>query len=238
MWSYLEDCVILDNYAQYYQDDADMGENGLVKAETEKTPWQQLWIEWVGLQTLSFHLADYPDHVEHTLDLLNRREQEIFEIAYRSPAPYVDIPDNLTAPAIGPARFRKYCVLLYDQLAEMLAERGAPLYVHMDGFLKPLWREIARSMVGGLNSFTPVPDRDTTVAEAVTFWPEKRLWVNFPSSVHLQSPEEIRSTTEAILAAAGHTGRLQIQISENIPLDVWRTSFPIIAETIEAFGAP
>ena len=61
---------------------------------------------------------------------------------------------------------------------------------------------------------------------------EKRLWVKFLASVHLQSPSEICSTTTEILAAAGHTGWLQIKISENVPLDIWRTSFPIIAKQL------
>ena len=46
------------------------------------------------------------------------------------------------------------------------------------------------------------------------------------------------ATADQILADAGHTGRLQIQISENVPLDRWQLSFPIIAEAIEAFGKP
>jgi hypothetical protein len=238
LWSYLEDSVILDNYDRYYQDCAELGEDGFPKAEVERTPWQQLWIEWVGLGALPLHEADWPDHVEHTIELLQRRARQTFEIAYRSPAPFIVIVDNITAPAIGPARFQQYCVPLYDELAGMLAERGAPLLVHMDGLLKPLWPDITRSLVGGLDSFTPTPDCDTTVAEAVTLWPDKRLWINFPSSVHLENPARIRATAEEILAAAGHSGRLQIQVSENVPLNVWRTSFPIIAEAIEAFGTP
>ena len=238
LWSYLGDSVILDNYEQYFQDCADLGEDGFPKAEVERTPWQQLWIEWVGLDALAWHLADFPDHVEHTIELLARRARRIFDVAWRSPAPYIDIPDNITAPAIGPARFRKYCVSLYDELAGVLAESGRPLFVHMDGLLKPLWNDIARSRVGGLDSFTPTPDCDTTVADAVRLWPEKRLWVNFPSSVHLESPAVIRATAEEILAEAGRTGRLQIQVSENVPLDAWPASFPIIADAIAAFGAP
>jgi len=69
-------------------------------------------------------------------------------------------------------------------------------------------------------------------------WPEKRLWLNFPSSVHLAAPDQIRAVADEILAAAGHTGRLQIQISENVPLDRWQISLPVIAEAIEAFGKP
>ncbi len=234
----MEDSVILDNFDQYYRDEAELGEDGLVMAVTEKTPWQQLWIVWVGLEALSYHLIDYADYVEHTFDLLTRRERQIFEIAYRSPAPFISIPENLTAPAIGVARFRKYCVPLHNELAGMLAERGAPVVVHFDGMLKPLWNDIANSLIKGVESFTPVPDCDTTVAEAVALWPDKILMINFPSSVHLETPAQIRATTEEILDAAGHTGRLQIQISENVPLDVWRTSFPAIIKSIEAFGMP
>jgi hypothetical protein len=238
LWGYLEDSTVLDNYEQYYQDCADLGDDGFPKAECERTPWQQLWVEWVGLDALSWHLADWPEHVEHTIELLMRRARQIFEIARCSPAPYIDIPDNIAAPAIGPARFRKYCASLYNELADLLAETGRPLYVHMDGMLKPLWKEIAASRVGGLDSFTPTPDCDTSVAEAVAIWPEKRLWVNFPGSVHLAEPDAIRATADEILATAGHTGRLQIQVSENVPLDRWQTSYPVIAEAIESFGVP
>ena len=79
LWSYLEDAVILENYDQYYRDCAEVGDDGIPKTEIERTPWQQLWIEWVGLEPLSYHLADWPDHVEHTLDLLERRARQTFE---------------------------------------------------------------------------------------------------------------------------------------------------------------
>ncbi len=238
LWSYLEDCILLENCEQYHRDCAELGDDGIPKPEIERTPWQQLWIEWVGLEPLAYHLADWPDHVEHTLDLLEWRARQTFEIAVRSPAPCVVIVDNITSSAIGPARFRKYCARLYDELAGMLADANRPVFSHMDGMLKPLWQDIARSRVGGLDSFTPTPDCDTPVKAAVEMWPEKRLWLNFPSSMHLAAPDQIRATADQILADAGHTGRLQVQISENVPLDVWRTSFPIIAEAIEAFGRP
>jgi hypothetical protein len=64
------------------------------------------------------------------------------------------------------------------------------------------------------------------------------LWVNFPSSVHVRPYDEVRAIAEDILNAGGHTGRLQIQISENVPLDVWRTSFNAIADAVDAFGKP
>ena len=114
------------------------------------------------------------------------------EIAAASPAPFVDFPDNITAPAIGTRRFLKYCVPLYDELAEMLDDENRPVFVHMDGDLRPLWQAIAESRVGGIDSLSPTPDNDTSIAEAVALWPEKRLWVNFPSSVHIRSTRALR----------------------------------------------
>ena len=238
LWAYLTDSVILPDYDLYHRDAADLGDEGVPLVAVERTPYQQLWVQWVGLDTLGFHMVDCPDRVQHTIDLLRARARRIFEIAYRSPAPFIDFPDNITAPAIGPRRFRAYCVPLYDELAGMLAEDGRPVFVHMDGDLKPLWQAISDSRVGGLDSFAPAPDNDTTVAEAVALWPDMRLFVNFPSSQHLLPAEGVRAQAEEILAAAGHTGRLQIQVSENVPHAVWRTSMPAIAEAIEAFGEP
>ena len=65
-----------------------------------------------------------------------------------------------------------------------------------------------------------------------------RLFVNFPSSVHLLEPDRIYARAMQILQEAGHTGRLWIQISENVPPGVWRTSYPEIVRATRDFGTP
>ena len=237
-WAFLEDAVIVPDYDRYLREDALAGDDGMAMAWIERTPYQQLWVEWVGLGNLGIHMVDFPDHVHRTMELLRSRARRTFEIAALSPAPFIEMPDNITAPAIGPKRFLEYCVPLYNELASMLADRGALVFVHMDGELQGLWDAIAASDVGGLDSFTPAPDTGTPVEQAVAMCPDLRLWVNFPASLHLASPEEIREAAEGILRAAGHTGRLQLQITENIAAGTWPTSLPIIADAIESFGRP
>jgi len=235
LWAFLEDGIVVEDYARYQRDQSELGDYGLPLPAVERSPYQQLWVEWTGLDWLSFHLSDCPERVDRTVRLLNERARKIFDLVYHSPSPMIDFPDNITAPPIGLKRFSQYCVPLYNELADMLAERGGLVFVHMDGDLKPLWKAIADSRVGGLDSFSPAPDNDTSVAEAIALWPEKRLFVNFPSSVHLRSYDEVRAEAGAILAAGGHTGRLEIQFSENVPYHAWRTSFPAIADAVEAF---
>ena len=68
-----------------------------------------------------------------------------------------------------------------------------------------------------------------------------RLRVNFPSSVYLKSPGAIYQRAQEqrareLLDEAGHIGRFQIQVSENVPPDSWRTSYPAIVRAIRDFG--
>ena len=233
--AYLRDGIVLENYAAYNRVAADLGDDGCPLAAIERTPYQQLWVQWAGLANLSLHLADCPARVAETVDLLTRRARRIFEIACASPAPFIDFPDNITAPAIGLDRFRRYCAPFYRELSAMLSERGGHVVVHMDGDLAPLREAIGDTGIRGIDSFAPAPDNDTTVAEARRLWPDLRLWVNFPSSVHLRDYDGVRAVAERLLEEDGRSGFLQIQVSENVPKGIWRTSYRAIADAIDAF---
>lgn len=235
---YLKDCKIIEDIDQFKRDQKELGDDGLPLVAVERTPYQQLWIEWMGLETLTYHMIDYPGLVQKTIKLLEERANQIFQIVYESPLDFVDFPDNISSSVISPRMFKKYCVPYYRKLSGMLAEKNIPVFVHMDGDLKPFWDMIGDSGVRGLDSLSPPPDNDTPIREAVKMWPEMRLFVNFPSSVHLKQPEIIKKRTQEILKAAGHTGRLQIQISENVPPGVWEKSLPIISQEIDEFGKP
>ena len=150
----------------------------------------------------------------------------------------LDIPDNITAPIIGEANFRRYCLPLYKELVALARRPGTCVAVHADGDLRPLWRAIGESGINALDSFSPPPDNDTTAAEAVAQWPEMRLLVNFPSSVHLAEDRGVYAKAMEILQQAGHSRRLWIQISENVPKDAWRRSFPAIIRALRDFGTP
>lgn len=235
---YLKDMVITDNNNEINRVAAQIGEDGLPHAFVPRTPYQQLWVQWVSIEDLVYHMVDCPERVQECIDIMSAHFRQILEIAVRSPAPYICIPDNITAPAIGRANFDRYCLPLYRRAAELFPEDKRPVFVHMDGDLMPLWESIGASGISGLDSLSPPPDNDTSVAQAAGMWPWMRIFVNFPSSVHLKPEDQIRQAADRILAGAGHTGQLTIQISENVPPGAWRRSFPIIARAIEDFGKP
>jgi len=108
---------------------------------------------------------------------------------------------------------------------------------HLDARMNTLMEAVARSRLDVVEAFTPVPDCDVTVKEAREAWPDKVLWMNFPSSVHLAPPQRIREETLRILSQAAPGKRFLIGITEDIPEHSWRTSLTIISQTILEHGS-
>ncbi len=106
----------------------------------------------------------------------------------------------------------------------------------MDGDLTPLWQAISESPVTVIDSLSPPPAHDPSVADARREWPEMRLGVNYPSSVHLADEETIYRTAFEIAEQDGRAGRTWIQISENVPPGSWRKSYPQIVRALRDFG--
>ena len=242
LMAYLRDITVVEDLDPVRRAVEELGDDGLPLAAVPRTPYQQLWIEWVCLADLCLHLADEPDLLAECTDLMGRVLRQVFRVvraaAEKIDLPFIDVPDNITAAAIGRRYFQTYCLPHYDELADLLADAGVPVFVHMDGDLMALQADIAGSRVAGLDSFTPAPDNDMRVAEAVAMWPRMVLLVNFPSSVHLASPEAIYRQARQILDEGGHTGRLWIQVSEDVPPGRWRVSYPPIVRAIGDFGRP
>jgi len=234
--AYLEDSVLEPHPEIVEQTRRDLGEDGLPHVRVERTPYQQLWVQWVALEDLVLHLVDCPDRVAPCVEAMGREQRRAFDVVVEAGVDYVDFPCNITAPIIGETYFRQHCVPWYDELAQRLGD-DVPVFVHMDGDLKVLWEAIAESGVGGLDSLSPPPDNDTSVADALALRPDMRVGINFPSSVHLSPPEVVYAATREFLEQGGHTGRLQIQISENVPAFSWKQSYSEIARAIREYSA-
>ncbi len=239
--AYLRDIQVREYRDAYLANREALGDDGLPLVAVARTAYQQLWIQWVSLEDLALHLIDCPEIMADVIAELDRIELEIFDCAYAvakdEPLHFVDFPDNITAPTIGERYFRQFCLPMYQRLAEMMQDVDVKVFCHMDGDLKPLWKAIGESGLRGIDSFSPPPDNDTSPADALREWPEMRLFLNFPSSVHAAEPARVYEAAMDILHQAGASGRLEIQISENVPPGVWRSSYPQIVRAIHDFAA-
>ena len=64
----------------------------------------------------------------------------------------------------------------------------------------------------------------------------KVISINFPSSVHITEPEEIRDTTIQLLREAAPGNGFVIGVTENVPRSVGTRSLEVIMETVNEYG--
>ena len=205
--SYLRDFEVVQDLSEIEEFHREVGEGGIPHVSLPRTPYQALWIEWVSIEDLVLHMYDDPGLLEEVMqlfgkiliDALHVTAQAVGKVEFH----HVTIGDNITAPIIGRELFQRWCMPFYNQISAELEEKKIPCFVHMDGYLKPLWEDIDRCNHHGFDSLSPPPDNDTSVARALERWPDKFVWVNFPSSVHLEAPEKIEAKARELLEAGG-----------------------------------
>ena len=225
--------VILAGDSAFLQAERDFGEDGIVNTRVPRTPFQRLWIEYTGLERLLLDLADAPDVVQGVLRAMLDRDRELWQVVAASPARYVWCPDNVTAFAISPRLFADWFVPYYVELCDVMHAAGKKVYVHMDGALAPIAEQIAALPIDIVEAFTPAPTGDLSVAAARRLWPGKVLWLNYPSSVHVESTGSIVETTRTLLAEGGQQGFL-IGVTENVPDADCERSLKAIASVVGA----
>lgn len=196
-----------------------LGEEGVVMDHLRHSPMQMLMIDWVGSEggRIYYHLADYPDLVEDLYRALVKSREPLYEIAANSPAPVTMCGDNIDGFLISPNLFQKYFMPVYARQAEVLHARGKLMAVHMDGRLSSLAQLIARTAIDIVEAFHPPPMGDLPLAEALSLWQDKAIWLGFPGADYQLGPQAVRERALALLKEAAPGDRLAVAMSsENL----------------------
>jgi hypothetical protein len=132
----------------------------------------------------------------------------------------------------GPPLFRKYQSPYYGAICDILLPAGKLPCCHMDGMLRQIADAIAETPLPVMEAFTPPPDGNLSVREARERWPQKALWLNFPSSVHMREPLEVERVTRELVSEAGDGSGLLVGITENMPAAVGCRSLQAIGRAL------
>ena len=89
--------------------------------------------------------------------------------------------------------------------------------VHMDGRLNVLKDLIAETSIDIIEAVHPPPMGDLPLAEALSLWTDKVIWVGFPGSIYGLGVEATKTHALELLKEAGKGERLAVAMStENI----------------------
>jgi hypothetical protein len=211
---------------------ATIGNTGKVIAETCYEPLLDVEITWLGQERFCYDVADNLDAVMELEAALAENHKKMYDVVAASPADYVLYGGNVVPEMLGPQRVRDEVCPCWNAFADRLHERGKKIGVHLDANNRLILDVVRNSKLDFVEAFTPPPDCNVSVAEARLAWPGKSLWINFPSSVHVQSEDTIRSTTLNLVREAGDRRGFLMGVTEDVPREDIERSVTVILDTL------
>jgi hypothetical protein len=213
----VEHASFLDNTPLIEARLRDLGQDGVVLARLDRSPYQKCLIELVGPEQFLIDLHVDPEPALELMAALAARMGEAFERALASPLEILWQPDNVTAFMTPPEAFEEHLLPLYRTRAAAAEAAGKRYLVHMDGKLGPLAPLIARSGIHAVESFT-LPDMggDLTLAEARALFPRAIPHPSVPSNWFVLGDAELRERARALCSELRGSPSM-LQVSEDIP---------------------
>ncbi len=206
-----------------------IGERGITLAHVDRTPFQKIQIDYSGLETFAYHLADGVSELFDLLDLMNQLKLDEFSAVAQSKAEYVKLWENIGIDAVGPLAYRKHIVPLYEKILKLFSEKGKRLVVHYDGQIRLIADDIAR-LGFDIDSLTPPPEGDMQPEELRKLWPDTFFWLH-PSLTWFSLPENELALRIKDMASAVGPYRYCFELSEGIPPN-WKEGIPAVLEAL------
>jgi len=213
----VEDTRFLPEYDSFAREIERVGTAGKVIAHTCHEPLVDLQLNWIGQERFCYELADNADALMELHEALVRCHRRMWEVVARSPADWVLYGGNIVPEMLGPERVRTMIAPCWNEFADILHGEGKRIGCHLDANNRAILAVVAESRLDLVEAFTPPPDCPVSVAEARAALPGKRLWVNFPSSVHLRPDAEIEEAAREIVRQAGARAGFLVGVTEDIP---------------------
>ena len=221
-------------YEAYTHAEQAFGEDAVFRAGLGGEPMQQL------ISGLKMSMQDYclqwmenRDEVLKLYDAIVESQRKVYPIVAESPASHANYGGNVVPEVIGLDGFRRYYVSHYNEAAEALHKHGKLIGCHLDANCRLLSEAIAATDLDFIEAFTPAPDTDMSLGEARAAWPDKALWINFPSSVHLRPGADVEQAMVDMLDEVPSSHGILVGITEDIPEHRWRDSCRAIMDGLE-----
>jgi len=204
----------------------EVGQNGVTVGGLNRTPLQRIQIDYAGLEKFSLDLALESEPLFELIELMNGLKLEELACALQTDAVQIKLWENLSIETMGPVVYRKHLVPLYRQMFNLMQGTGKKIQVHYDGKLRLIADDIRALAFDGLDSLTPAPEGDISIAEARTNWPDKFLWMH-PNLGWFSQPQDQLAVKIRQMAKDAGPRRYCLMISEEVPPN-WETTVPVV----------
>jgi hypothetical protein len=193
----------------------------------------KIMLDLTGLVNFSIHLYDFKYELIELYEALCEQFHQICEITAGGPGRFVANLESFSADTLGPKRFKEYVLSVYEHNFPALRSSGKIVGCHFDGKTASCKDLIRTAPIDLIESLTPPPEGDQTLAEARQNWPDLLFWVNINVSSYNLPPRQLKDTVLDLVSQATPDGRkLAFEISEHCPLN-WKESIPVVLKALK-----
>ena len=220
-------------YDVFQSADQGVAPYGIAMVAVGRTPIQTILVDHAGLESFAYHLFDLEAQVMELYAALLENFGKQIELVAEGPGRFVSVLENFTAETLGPKRYKQLLMPVYQEYFPILQSAGKIVGTHYDGKLASCKELVAEAPIDLIESLTPPPEGDMTLAECRAMWPDKLLWSNINVACYDLPPEELAALVlERVEQAAPDGRRLAFEVSEQYP-DNWRESLPVVLKALE-----
>lgn len=218
------------NYDAVIKKASMLGDDFILRDQLLSEPLQEL-MHYMGPETFCYEWLDNRDEVLKLYDALLELSREVFSIVADGPLEFANLGGNVVPQLIGVDTFRKYYTPVYNEAAEVLHQKDKLVGCHFDADNTLIMKDIANTALDYIEAYDA--GMGPSIKAAKSLWPEKVLWLNWPSSWHLLPADEVYGKTLQILDEASPCNNFLVGITEDVPEERWQSNFNTIMDAID-----
>ena len=225
------------NYAEFVALDREIGDDGLNAASAPISPFQALLEVDLGVERFHYFLADYPDEMKETMEVMHAKYLEAARIVAESPAEVVIIYENTSTSYMTPYMFPQYVLPHLNEYVDLCHAGGKLVIMHMCGKLKNAVKEIAQGHYDGICDMAPLPTGDLDLAEAKEAWGTKlSVWggIDATAFAHL-TPQQMKVHATGIMERIAKYRGVILGSGDAVPLGTPLETLQAVTEAVNEF---
>jgi hypothetical protein len=217
-----------------------IGDQGILLSYLPRSPFMHLVVAEAGIAAVTFAERSAPDELAVTLAVMRDAFERAARIAVESPAEVLMIPENLSSEVVGTRYYETYVRAYEEKWFGEIAKAGKSSFIHMDGTLKGLLRQVASTGVHVIEAMTPHPVGDLSIGEwaGVAKSPGTILWGGIPGiyfTPHVSDQEFDRHVRE-VLEVMRTSPRYVLGVADQVPPDGLERRVKRVEELVDLYG--
>jgi len=228
-------------YDEYEAYDREIGDRGYPLAGCGDCPFHHWLRALAGYSNAYYHLHDFPDEVEHLLDVMTERDRSnLWPVIAESPTQLVLHGAHLSSQMTPPPMFERYITPYYREFSAILRERGKTLVMHADNDTSRILGHIEQAGYGMVECFATRPMAAMTLSDARSAWGSRvAIWGGIPSVI-LEEPytdHEFERYMEGVFREVAPGDAFILGVSDNVMPGAKLSRLQRIGEMVEELGA-